>query len=164
MRLTLVPVLTALALFQPTTSWAQTAGSVQARGAWVRATPPGATTSAFYVTLTSSRNDKLVGASSPIALRSSVHETSMTGGMMEMRPVEGGLTLPAGQPVALAPRGLHIMMEGLKSPLKAGMTVPMHLTFENSPGVDINAPVRPIGAVNDGSSVDNGMRGMDMGH
>ena len=112
-----------LAVLLPASALAQPAPSVHASDAWARATPPGASTGAFYVTLTSTTGDKLIGAATPAAANSAVHETHMEGDIMRMRPMEGGLDLPAGRRVSLSPHGLHIMMEGLKGPLKQGSQV-----------------------------------------
>ena len=124
----------------------QPASPVQARDAWARATPPGASTGAVYMTLTSPAGDKLTGASSPVADGTSVHEMRMAGNVMQMRAVKGGLALPAGEPVTLAPGGYHLMLEGLKGPLKPGGAVPIHLTFQKAPPLDVTVQVQPIGA------------------
>lgn len=136
------------------------APQVQASNAWSRATPGGASTGAVYLTLSSSAGDTLTGASSPAAKTTSVHEMSMDGNVMRMRPVPGGLPLPAGQPVMLQPGGYHIMLEGLKVPLKQGQTVPLHLTFAKSAPVDVTATVAGIGANAPGSAA--GGSGMKM--
>jgi hypothetical protein len=43
---------------------------------------------------------------------------------MKMRPLEGGLALPVGHDVSLAPGGIHIMVMGLGSPLEEGARHP----------------------------------------
>lgn len=136
------------------------APQAQASNAWSRATPGGASTGAVYLTLSSPAGDILTGASSPSAKTASVHEMSMDGNVMRMRPVPGGLPLPAGQPVILQPGGYHIMLEGLKAPLKQGQTVPLHLTFAKSAPVDVTATVAGIGANAPGSAA--GGSGMKM--
>ena len=125
---------------------------VLAQRAWARATPPGASTGAVYLTLTSPVADTLVAASSPVAQHTGVHEMRMDGAVMRMRALENGLDLPAGRPVELAPGGYHGMLEGLKAPLLAGQTVPLHLAFRNAPPLDVQAQVRPIGASSAGGS------------
>ncbi|MEG8019573.1 copper chaperone PCu(A)C [Sphingomonas sp. LR55] len=54
---------------------------------------------------------------------------SMDGGVMRMRQLVDGLAVPAGGTATLAPSGNHIMLIGLKSPLKAGERVPATLRF-----------------------------------
>ncbi len=119
---------------------------VQVSNAWSRATPGGASTGAVYLTLASPGGDTLTGISSPAAQAGSVHEMTMDGAVMRMRAVAGGLPLPPGQPVTLQPGGYHIMLEGLKAPLKQGQTILLHLTFAKSAPVDVTATVAAIGA------------------
>jgi copper(I)-binding protein len=112
---------------------------------WVRATVPQQTTSAAYLTITSVQGGKLVDASSPVAASVEVHEMKMEGEMMKMRGVDA-LPLPAGKPVEFKPNGLHIMLTGLKAPLKAGDVVPIKLVVEDAKGkrqtVDVKATAR----------------------
>ena len=123
---------------------------VTVRDAWARATPTGATTGAAYMTLTSPAGDVLTGASTPVAGQAAVHEMRMDGAVMRMRALEGGLVLPPGQAVTLQPGGLHVMLEGLKAPLKQGGTVPLHLTFRTAPALDLDVPVQAVGAAGPG--------------
>lgn len=144
------------------TAYAQ-ASKVTAEGAWSRATPPGAKTAAVYLTLTSPDDDTLVGASSPASTGAGVHEMTMDGNIMRMREVPGGLAHPAGKPVTLKPSGYHLMLTGLKAPLKTGGTVRVHLSFAKSPPVDIDAPIAGIGAsAPPGAAPQQGMSGMKM--
>lgn len=122
------------------------AGEIVADHPWSRATPPGASTGAVYVTLTSKEGDSLVSVTSSASNGASVHDMTMDGTIMRMREVTGGLALPPGQAVALQPSGYHIMLTGLKAPLKRGETVQLHLIFAKSPPLDISAPVAGIGA------------------
>ena len=61
--------------------------------------------------------------------------------MMMMRELREGLPLPAGETVALAPGGNHLMLLGVKEPLVAGDTVALTLTFEAAPAVEVTATV-----------------------
>lgn len=61
-----------------------------------------------------------------------LHTHINDNGVMRMRPVEGGIELPAKQTVELKPGGYHIMLIGLKKPLKTGDTFPLTLNFKNS--------------------------------
>lgn len=137
--------LAGLALSSAVPAGAQTP-AVDVQNVWTRATTPGAKTAALYMTLTSKLPDRLVSVTTPAAPRATVHETIKDGDIMKMRPVEGGLVLPAGKPVTLAPGGLHVMLEGLAAPLLPGQTVQVHLTFETSPPADVVAAVRGAGA------------------
>lgn len=122
------------------------AGEIVADHPWSRATPPCASTGAVYVTLTSKDGDQLIGMTSSVSTGASVHDMTMDGDIMRMREVIGGLALPPGQAVALKPGGYHIMLTGLKAPLKRGQFVQLHLTFAKSPPLNISAPIAGIGA------------------
>jgi len=137
----ILPALAA-ALAMPARAQAQ----VAAENAWSRATPPGAGVGAIYLTLASPADDTLTGVSSPAASAAQVHEMAMDGAVMRMRELSTGLALPAGQKVSLQPGGYHIMLVGLKAPLKQGETVPVHLTFAKSAPLDITVPVSALGA------------------
>ena len=112
---------------------------------WVRTTVAQQTTSGAFMTITSAKGGKLVDASSPIATSAQVHEMKMDGDMMKMRGVDV-LPLPAGKPVEMKPNGYHMMLMGLKAPLKAGDVVPIKLVVEDAKGkrqtVDVKATAR----------------------
>jgi len=112
---------------------------------WVRTTVAQQTTTAAYLTITSAQGGKLVSASSPVAAAVDVHEMKMAGDMMKMRAVDA-LALPAGKPVEFRPNGYHLMMTGLKAPVKAGDVVPIELVVEDAKGkretVDVKATAR----------------------
>ncbi len=49
------------------------------------------------------------------------------------------------------------MLEGLKAPLRLGESVPVHLTFQTAPPLDIQARIRPTGAKEAGHAAMPGM-------
>ncbi len=113
--------------------------------AWVRTTVAQQTTSAAYFTVTSAQGGRIVDASSPAATSAEVHEMKMDGDMMKMRSVDA-VPLPAGKPVDFKPNGYHLMLTGLKAPLKAGDVVSIRLVVEDAKGkrqtVDVKATAR----------------------
>lgn len=116
---------------------------------WVRATVPGQAATGAFMRLTSSAPGKLVGASTPVAESTEVHEMSMADNVMRMRQVPA-VELPAGKSVELGPGGYHIMFFKLHAPLKDGDVVPLTLTFEDAQGrrsdMKVDVPVRPLTA------------------
>ena len=120
---------------------------VTVSNAWVRATVPGQQVAGAYLEISSIENATLVSAKSPAAKNVEIHVMSMEAGMMSMRQLDR-LELPAGKTVALAPGGYHLMLTGLKQPLKKGDTVPLRLIIEGKNKsrsvVKINAAVRGI--------------------
>jgi copper(I)-binding protein len=123
-------------------------GTLTIDGAWTRATPPGAPTAGGYLTITNAgpEDDTLVAVSTPAAPMSSIHEMATKDGVMTMAEVDGGLPIPAGGSVTLAPNGFHIMFMGLTAALKQGETLPVTLTFAKAGKVDVAFPVLAIGA------------------
>ena len=84
---------------------------------------------------------------------------SKDGGVMKMREVDGGLTIPAHGSVTLAPSGYHLMFVDLKSPLVTGQPVKATLTFEHAGSVEVTFDVRGVGAA---APKSDGMGGMKM--
>ena len=115
-----------------------------ASGAWVRATVAPQQPAGGYMTLTSARGGKLVEVRSPTGM-AELHEMAMDGNVMRMRQVSA-IDLPAGKPVELKPGGLHLMLMGLKAPLKAGDSVSFTLVVEGTDGkresLVVKAPVK----------------------
>lgn len=113
-------------------AWAQGA-PVTAERAWVRATVQGQMSSGGYLTLNASEPLTLVGASTPAAGTTEVHEMRMEGEVMRMRQVEG-IPVAPGKPVELKPGGYHLMLMQLRAPLQPHTRVPLTLTFRNAAG------------------------------
>ncbi|NCV96174.1 MAG: copper chaperone PCu(A)C [Actinobacteria bacterium] len=94
--------------------------------------------------LTSDTDDAILYADVDfsIAMSTEVHETlTAADGSTTTQMVES-VPLPAGQPVAFEPGGLHIMLMGLKQPLALGDTVAVTLTFESGDELVVDAEVR----------------------
>ncbi|QSF53766.1 copper chaperone PCu(A)C [Brevundimonas fontaquae] len=126
----------------PTAETPAAAAAVSATDAWCRPSPNGAKAGGCYVTLTAATDDRLTGGSTPRAASLQVHEMKTENGMMKMTELTAGLPLPAGQAVALAPGGNHLMLIGLTAPLVAGETVPLTFQFASAPAITVQAQVR----------------------
>ena len=115
------------------------------RDARIRVPPPGAPTAAGYAVITnaSRQDDRLLGADSPIAASVEIHAMSMAGGIMRMRPVEGGLAIGSGRTVRLAEGGYHLMFVSPKRPLKSGEAVAVTLRFQRAGPVSTVFKVGP---------------------
>ena len=122
---------------------------VTAKNAWVRATVPAQKTTGAFMTLTSSEDVKVVGASSTAAAKVELHASMSMGGVMQMHAMDS-IALPTGKAVELKPGGMHVMLIGLKRQMKAGEKVPIALAVEKKGGaresVQVEATVRPIGS------------------
>ena len=65
---------------------------------------------------------------------------------MKMRPL-AGLNIPAGQPVSFKPSSEHIMLMGLKQPLRAGESFPLTLDFEKAGRREVTVTIEKAGAM-----------------
>ncbi|MDQ2734115.1 MAG: copper chaperone PCu(A)C [Pseudomonadota bacterium] len=112
------------------------------------ATPslPGATTGAAYFGALENQGakaDKLLRASTPVAASVELHNMTVdTQGVMRMREIDG-LELAPKASVKMRPgMGDHLMLIGLKKPLKEGDTFPMSLQFEHAGKVEVKVYVQ----------------------
>jgi copper(I)-binding protein len=128
-------------------------------GAWSRATAGTSAPGVAYLTITDpGAADALISVNTPVAAKAALHESKTVNGIMSMSAVPS-LPIAQGGSVTFAPGGYHIMLEGLKQPLKAGDHFPLTLVFEHAGAVTTNVEVRPLGADKPAS---DGMSGMKM--
>lgn len=109
---------------------------------WARPTIEGKDITAVYMLLTNNGQADafLKGARSPDAARIELHETVVSGSVVSMKAVPQ-LDLEPGVPTALEQGGLHLMVMGLKHPLKDGDTLKVTLDFGAGGTVDVDVPV-----------------------
>jgi len=133
-------------------------GSIHVRGAWSR---PAIDTGVVYLSIAngSAMPDRLVAATSPVARAVELHESVEThgmaqpmngmagmgsmAGMVSMHPVRF-VPIPADGTATLAPGGYHIMLVGLRHPLRAGERIPLRLDFAHAGWVRATAVVRAM--------------------
>ncbi len=117
---------------------------------WSRATTMAGGNGVVFLTIVNSGSDAdaLVAVASPTAHMASLHRTLMKDKVMEMRSVKE-IAVPAKGSVTLKPGADHIMLMGLKAPLKQGQTLPLTLTFRKAGKVEVQVPVLSAGS--DGS-------------
>jgi copper(I)-binding protein len=129
-------------------------GSIHISQPWSRATPKGASTGAGYMTLTNkgAAPERVSCVSDDASAQCQIHSMTMEGGVMKMRPVEGGLEIKPGESVTLKPGGNHMMFLSLKHPLEQGGTVKATLKFDHAGTIDVEYPVLAIGAPAPGAS------------
>lgn len=103
--------------------------------AWARSSPLAEGNGSAYMTIQNKGNeaDTLIGVSSSASKAAEIHEMTMEGDVMKMRPVEGQrLEIPARGQVVLKPGGLHVMLLDLGQKLEAGKSIELKLQFEKS--------------------------------
>ena len=113
---------------------------VQVQDAWARDTIGRTENAAVFMTITSPVEDRLVAASTPVAGKTDLMTMKDESGAMAMAYVER-IDVPAGEAVSLNPGGLHVWLEELEEPLKAGHTFPLVLEFENGGKQEIEVTV-----------------------
>ena len=135
-----------LAAILPPAARAQQAGPITVSAPWTRAAGQGGT-GAGYLTLRNAgaEPDRLVAARSAIAGTVELHTHLHENGIMRMRPVPA-IAVPPGQEVQLRPSGLHLMLIGLRSPLRQGERIPVTLVFEKAGEVTVELAVEGAGA------------------
>lgn len=114
---------------------------------WARASALASRPAAAYLTIMSDQNDQLIAVTTPVAGNVTIHavETGAdgTGRMSEI----DALDLPSGQPVTLAPGGMHLMLMGLSEKLEEGTELPLILTFASGARMEVSVPVLGPGAM-----------------
>ena len=140
---------------------AVTKGTIAVSGAWARVvggmamgdTKPtaaggstvamdGALGAAYMEIQNSGPADKLIKVESDGIASVELHTMEMKDGVMLMRPVEGGVDIPANGTQSLKPGGFHVMLIGVTKTYKPGDKLPLKLTFEKAGTLDVQAEVR----------------------
>lgn len=129
--------------------WAHefSAGSLVIDHPWSRATPPGAKVGGAYFTVTNNGKepDQLIAATAQPAERAEFHRMSMKGDVMTMTKLEKPVSINPGETVYFEPGSLHVMLFGLKQPLKEGEKFSGTLTFEKAGTVELSFKIDKLG-------------------
>ncbi|KWT65401.1 Conserved membrane protein in copper uptake, YcnI [Hyphomicrobium sulfonivorans] len=89
------------------------------------------------ITNAGKETDAVIGASSDAAERVELHETTINdAGVASMKKVDR-LEVGGGNSIELKPGGLHLMLIGMKQPVKDGDTVKVKLKFEHAGDVEV---------------------------
>lgn len=121
---------------------AEDGGSIAASGVWAPPSLAGTHNGVAYMTLTNhgTAADRLLSVSTPVAEMAQLHLDELKNGIMSMR-MAGPVDLAPGATVTLKQGGLHLMLMGLKQPLKLGDRFPVTLSFEHGKPLTIDVPV-----------------------
>lgn len=138
--------LTALivATINPKPSLADDQHKIGITDAWARVTLGNIANSAAYFSIENGgkSDDRLIDARGDISKKIELHTHIRDGDVMRMRRLDTGVAVPAGKSVAFAPGGHHVMLIGVKSPLKEGNTIALTLVFEKAGTIVVNVPVK----------------------
>jgi periplasmic copper chaperone A len=114
-------------------------GAVRVEHPWAAPTPPGASVGAAYMTITNTGDVpiRLTGAITPAAARVELHEMTMDGGVMRMRPLTQGVVVPPRGSFRFVPGGAHLMLIGLRKALVLEEFIDLRLVFADGRTVDV---------------------------
>lgn len=124
-----------------------TLGQLRIVHPWARATIPGATSGAAYLIIENKgkQADALIGASTPVATETELHNHVMEKDIVKMMGV-ARIAIPASGKAELKLGGYHVMLFGLKKELKSGETFPLELTFEKAGKIKVEVKVETSAA------------------
>lgn len=126
---------------------------------WARASAgPVANGAAFLLIENAGEADRLVAVGGDVAEHVELHTHEMEGDVMKMRRVEA-VEVPAHGSAVLRPGSYHIMLLGLKQPLREGERFPLTLTFEKAGTITVEVAVEGVGSMGP-----HGGAGHDAGH
>ena len=108
---------------------------------WSKPTPPISKYGVAYFNITNSgdSDDNLLQVLVPknIADSASLHDVIHDGDIVRMRELLDGRAIPADSVVEFQPGGNHVMLEGLKNPLKLGDKFTIELIFSKAGSVPV---------------------------
>ena len=119
----------------------QGSSEIRPSKAWARPTI-GQAPGAVYLTIENKGGDedRLTGAATDNAAMAMIHQNEVVNGVARMR-MAGEINIPAHDRIEMRPGGTHIMLQGLRAPLKAGDDFDLVLRFRNSKDQTVNVTV-----------------------
>ena len=102
----------------------------------------GGESSAVYLQIANMGRSAVIisGASSTVAQQVEFHRTVLENEIARMEPVES-LVIPAGATLELRPGGLHIMLRQLRTDLKPGSSLDLHLVLATGEMIQLSIPI-----------------------
>jgi len=137
---TFTAVLTA-SILMTTTAFAE---GLMVKDPYARSARPNAPTGAAFMMLQNHTDQdlKLIGVRSDVAKRVELHTHIDKGdGIMQMRQIEGGIAIPAGESHMMKRGGDHVMLMGLNLSLVDGETITVTFEFENAKDMTVEIPI-----------------------
>ena len=125
-------------------------GSLKIEHGYAMETRPGQPNGGAFIEVENrgKRVERLLSVSFPktVSERGELHTMKHENGKMIMREVPK-FEIPAGGKLKLQPGGDHLMIIGIKEPLKAGSTLKATLQFENAGKVEVDLTVKARGDI-----------------
>jgi len=120
------------------------AGDIMVHDAYARSASPSAMAGGAFMEIMNNgdADDRLIGVRSDVAKRVELHTHIDAGnGVMQMRKVEEGFVIPAGETHMLQRGGDHVMFMGLNQSFVQGDMLSVTLVFESAGEVTVDIPV-----------------------
>lgn len=145
-----IAVVSVLLLGEPGDSLAQApvlTGNLLIEEAWAGPAQSGIGSVAAYVIINNQGDirDRLVSVESPMAESAIIHQRSMRKGAWSLAALPSGIDIPAQADLIMSPAGVHIVLAGLKQPLRTGSEIPLILTFRDGRQARIQATMKTLG-------------------
>lgn len=113
----------------------ESASDVTIADTWVKSTTgttdPSMTAAFGVITNASSVTRTIVSATNDVSDRTELHEMAMENGVMVMREIADGITIPANGSVTLEPGGMHVMLMDLTTAIEPGDDIHVTLTLDD---------------------------------
>jgi hypothetical protein len=123
-----------------------TVGDIEIGHPYATPSLPGTSNGAAYFAMlenTGNAADRLLRATTPVAARVELHSMAVDAqGVMRMREIDGIALAPHAKIRMRPGMGMHLMLVGLKEPLKDGARFPMTLEFERAGKVEVTINVQ----------------------
>jgi len=118
------------------------ANDISVKNPSIQTMPNGAMAAAVFMELDNkgAKPEFLVAANSPVATQTQLHRMVEQNGVESMRQIDR-IAIKPNSDRELQKGGLHVMLMGLKQPLKSGDKVPVTLIFADGSSVAVEAMV-----------------------
>jgi copper(I)-binding protein len=131
---------------RPAFAHGSTVGDIEIGHSYATPSLAGTANGAAYFALlenTGNAADRLLRATTPVAARVELHTMAVDAqGVMRMREIDGIALAPHAKIRMRPGSGMHLMLIGLKEPLKDGARFPMTLEFERAGKVEVTVVVQ----------------------
>lgn len=115
---------------------------LEVRDAWARPAAQGGNGAVYFVIENhASESHEMTGVQADVAEAVEMHESQMSGDVMQMHRMESVSLVPGAQ-VTFEPGGLHVMLIGLNRDLQTGDEVDVTLHFANHEDIQLTVPVQ----------------------
>ncbi len=120
-------------------------GQIEVANGWARASTGRAGAAYFEIRNHGDLADRLVSARTDVSRKAQFHTGVMKDGIMRMERIDA-IDVAAHASAVLEPGGRHVMLMGLRIPLKRGHSFALTLSFERSGIVTVDVAIMGPGA------------------